>query len=380
MTKSANDKRVDPGTTLRPSSLPPVLRFQRPWLPPAAEIERYFERSRTERRFSNGGPCWQLLRDRLAERVGAHCVPVASATAGLMAAAGVLCERGREVLLPSFTFPATVQAALWAGLRPRLLDVSLEHWHLEPIELQRELTAQTGLVLAVSAFGTPPPPEVRTRWESICREAGVPLLVDSAAGFGARAADGLPIGRQGDVEVVSFHATKPFAIGEGGAVFTGDQVLRERIEAAINFGFGDQRAPGLNAKMSEVHAATGCAVLDHFDAIVERRRAHAAALRGLAAPGITFQAGAECSTWQFMPTAFARPEQRSAALRRLNGTVETRIYYEPIHLQERFAGLPRAASGCANSELLWQRLLCLPMANDLTEDEIQLIARGIRED
>ncbi|HEX5712325.1 MAG TPA: DegT/DnrJ/EryC1/StrS family aminotransferase, partial [Solirubrobacterales bacterium] len=243
-----------------------MIRFQRPALPPTAEIDRYLELARGERWFSNGGPCWRLLRDRLGERAGAYCVPVASGTLGLMAAlAAVLGEGGgpkRGALMPSFTFLATAQAAHWAGLQPRLADIDSGHWHLDPELVERALAGdhELGAVLAVSAFGTPPPPAVRERWESACRAAGVPLIVDSAAGFGAVAADGVPIGAQGDVEVVSFHATKPFAIGEGGAVFTRDAALRDRLELAVNFGFRPDRtvglAHGLNAKMSELHAAT----------------------------------------------------------------------------------------------------------------------------
>ena len=127
---------------------------------------------------------------------------------------------GAGQFLPSFTFPDRA-AALWNGLEPRLVDVEPRHWHLDPVALERELSALDGkvaVVLAVSSFGTPPPTAVRERWERACAQTGVPLVVDSAAGFGGLAADGRAIGAQGDVEVVSFHATKPFAIGEGEGV------------------------------------------------------------------------------------------------------------------------------------------------------------------
>jgi dTDP-4-amino-4,6-dideoxygalactose transaminase len=256
----------------------PSIRFQRPSLPSAAQIDRYLDLAREERWFSNGGPCWRLLRERLADRVGAYCVPVASGTLGLMAtiAAVVADARGSArlpgALLPSFTFLATAQAALWSGLQPRLMDIDPHHWHLDPARLERVLAegrGDAGLVLAVSTFGTPPPSETRLRWERACGSAGIPLIVDSAAGFGAIAEDGVPIGVQGDAEVVSFHATKPFAVGEGGAVFTRDRALCERVELAVNFGLRSDRSValemGLNAKMSELHAAAALAVLDDFD-------------------------------------------------------------------------------------------------------------------
>jgi dTDP-4-amino-4,6-dideoxygalactose transaminase len=365
----------------------PAVRFQRPSLPPAERIERHFARSREAHWLSNGGPCWQLLRDELAARTGSHCVPVASGTTGLMAAVAAVRAgtperaRARLALVPSFTFPATAQAALWAGLVPRLLDVDANHWHLDPDQLEQELDEhgdEVALVLAVSSFGTPPPPAVRRRWETTCRDAGVPLVVDSAAGFGATAADGVPIGAQGDVEVVSFHATKPFAIGEGGAVFTPDAALAERVELAVNFGLDADRmarmALALNGKMSELHAATALAVLEDFDATLAARRTAAEALRHAAHPSLTWQAGCERSTWQFIPAAHADRAERTAAEQRCQGTVETRRYYLPLHRMEAFRDAPLAAGGLVRTEALAARLLCLPMASDLTAEEVAQIA------
>jgi dTDP-4-amino-4,6-dideoxygalactose transaminase len=361
-----------------------VLRFQRPSLPPTDEIDRYLDLSREESWFSNGGPCWRLLQERLGDRVGAYCVPVASGTLGLMAAlAAALEPLGRpsaqaSALMPSFTFLATAQAAIWAGLEPRLLDVAPDHWHLDPALLESALAENGGCAaaIAVSAFGTPPPAETRLRWERACREAEVPLIVDSAAGFGATAEDGLPIGCQGDVEVVSFHATKPFAIGEGGAVFTRDRALYERLELAVNFGLRPDRTlglhHGLNAKMSELHAATALAVLDRLDAIVERRRAAAASIRRRAGDGVAWQAEAERSTWQFVPVALAGPEQRERLIAACDGRVEVRVYYEPLHAlePERWPAL----GDLATTDDLYGRLLCLPMANDLSDSEEDAIA------
>jgi len=364
-----------------------VIRFQRPELPPTTEIDRYLELSRGERWFSNGGPCWRLLRDRLSERAGAYCVPVANGTLGLMAAlAAVLEEPGagskRGALMPSFTFIATAQAAIWSGLEPRLADIAPDHWHLDPDLLERLLPTgdDLGVVLAVSAFGTPPPAETRRRWEHACRQAGLPLVVDSAAGFGAVAEDGVPVGAQGDVEVVSFHATKPFAIGEGGAVFTRDRALHERIERAVNFGFRADHTVavphGLNAKMSELHAATALAVLDRLDAILEQRRRAAAAIRERAAAGASWQAGCEHSTWQFVPVALASSEQRQRLLAACEERIQTRVYYEPLNeLAPEHSTV--AGPGVERTEDLHRRILCLPMANDLSPAEQETIAAAL---
>lgn len=365
------------------------LRFQRPMLPPAEQIEGYLSRSRSARWFSNGGPCWELLRERLAQRVDAYCIPVASGTAGLIAAVAAVLGDGRaphatEAILPSFTFPATAQAAIWNDLRPRLLDVDPDHWHLDAAALEHELTRRRGniaVVIAVSSFGTPPPAEVRHRWEAACRAAGVPLVVDSAAGFGAVAEDNRAVGAQGDVEVVSFHATKPFAVGEGGAVFTRDTAIRDRVQSAINFGFAPDRqvvsARAFNGKMSELHAAVALAVLDDLDRILNRRRSFAQRIRGAARSTLRWQWGCERSTWQFVPVAFEDRATREAAIRATAGTVDTRVYYEPLHLTESIASLGTVAPDVQVTEDLWERLLALPMANDLSERELELVMDAV---
>ena len=287
--------------------------------------------------------------------------------------------------MPAFTFPATAQAAIWGGHNPHLLDIDPVHWHLDATRLESALAGDRGdlsVVIAVGAFGTPPPAETRERWERACRAAGVPLIVDSAAGFGGVGDDGVSVGAQGDVEIVSFHATKPFAIGEGGAVFTRDRALYERIERGVNFGFAADRevttAMGLNAKMSELHAAVALAVLDDYDLILEHRRHMAQQIRSEADPGIAWQAGCERSTWQFVPAAFPDAQSRRNAEEACDGVIELRTYYQPLHTMKPFSDCPVLGGGLECTTDLRDRVLCLPMANDLSAHEISAIASVVR--
>jgi dTDP-4-amino-4,6-dideoxygalactose transaminase len=309
-----------------------------------------------------------------------------------MVAATSLREVGHNartsgVLMPSFTFLATAQAAIWGGFEPRLIDVDPAHWHIDASRLERVLLKRRGelaLVIAVCAFGTPPPSETRMRWERACQMAGVPLIIDSAAAFGALADDGVPVGAQGDVEVVSFHATKPFAIGEGGAVFTRDRALHEKIELAVNFGIRPDRSVanrmGLNAKMSEFHAAIALAVLDDYDLILKSRRHIAERIHAGADPSIKWQAGCERSTWQFVPVAFPDAEHRRRAEEACEGRIEARTYYEPLHMIEPFGDYPALDGGLSCTAELHDRVLCLPMANDLSDHEVLAISAILSPD
>jgi dTDP-4-amino-4,6-dideoxygalactose transaminase len=367
------------------------IRFQRPQLPSAGDIEHYLAAAREERWFSNRGPCHRLLTERLAAFLGRDIsvVLVANATLGLVLALRALIgetPRGSLVIVPSFTFPATAQAIRWNGLRPVWADVEPDGWHLDPHALGDALAthgSEVAAVLACSTFGTAPAAAQSAAWRELCAEAGVPLLVDSAPGFGSSDESGRLLGAQGDAEVFSFHATKPFAIGEGGAVTTADHELAALLTAMSNFSFGPDRevsSPfGLNAKLSEAQAAIGLAVLDRFDDVLHTRRIRADQLRAELEPaGYVFQAGARSSTWQFVPVLAPSADVRETVLAcSRSRDIEIRSYHAPLHLLPAFAS--HARERLPVTEELASRALSLPLANDLSETEGRRIVEVLLE-
>ena len=366
----------------------PDIRFLRPQLPSLDDIGRYFAAAEEKRWFSNFGPCHGLLTERLSAYVGqgAHCVLVANATLGLMVALRALVDRSgkdaSEVIVPSFTFPAVVEAITWCGLEPVFADIDADTWHLDPEQLESTIEtrgSRLAAVLACSTFGVAPPIAVRRRWETACAVGNTPLLVDSASGFGTVDELGQPIGRQGDVEVFSFHATKPFAMGEGGLIVTEDADLAAQMRLLSNFGLDERRTPlsrhGINAKLSELHAAVGLALLDDFDDALELRRSRAEQIRRpLEAAGYSFQPAAKSSTWQFIPTLSPTEEVREAALAHAAARgVELRTYFAPpLHQSPPFSSTPRLNALPVTVDFA-KRVLSLPLANDLTNDEADRI-------
>jgi dTDP-4-amino-4,6-dideoxygalactose transaminase len=353
-------------------------------LPAPEAIENYLSLAREERWFSNQGPCWRLLRERLSDAAGSHCVPVVNATLGLVVSIAALRARtprhGRQALVPSFAFAASAQAAVWNGFEPVFVDVDPEHWHLAPDSLERALAErerELAVVIALSSFGTPPPSDVRRRWEEACASAGIPLLVDSAAGFGARAEDGRAIGSQGDVEVVSFHAVKPLAAGEGGAVFTRDDEVAAEVLRLTEFAFDEHRSArrpdGLNAKMPEHTAAVALAALDEYPAALQARRKVAEQMLSGLPGGFLAQKGHELGTWQFVPVAAPSRVARTELFARAEGMMELRTYYDPLHEMPAFADCARVGRLPVTSDL-GGRMVSLPLAADFTADEIALVA------
>jgi dTDP-4-amino-4,6-dideoxygalactose transaminase len=356
-----------------------VLRFQSPELPGLDEVQRYYALSEEAGWFSNNGPCVRMLERRCGDAVGLEPagVTVNNATSGLMvalrAALGDPDPRRPFVAVPSFTFVASVTAIVWAGWTPLFVDVDAADWHVDAPALEALVARRGELagVLLCSTFGTSLSVDRRRETDELVGALGVPVVVDSAAGFGAVDEAGRPLGDQGDVEVFSFHATKPFAIGEGGLLTSTSSGLLARARELANFGFDERRALpgqiGLNAKMPELEAAMGLAVLDNFDAVLETRRRSANwLLDELTLHGAVRQVGNEGSTFQFVPLLMPDVDTRDRLLDlALHAKVELKVYFSPpMHRVARFRSFPVLGTLDATDGLAG-RIICLPMANNM---------------
>jgi dTDP-4-amino-4,6-dideoxygalactose transaminase len=213
----------------------------------------------------------------------------------ILASAGRGGDDRPLAILPAFTFVATASAVEQCGYRPHVADVQREDWTLAPQALARHpMLHRIGLVVAVSPFGRP---VAQAAWAEFRRTTGIPVVIDAAAGFEALGAQ--PGQLAGDIPVaLSFHATKAYATGEGGAVVTTDAQLAARVTRALNFGFyedRESRGPSTNGKMSEYHAAVGLAGLDEWPS---RARAFRAVAEEYVAQLATVGLGGRAvSTW-----------------------------------------------------------------------------------
>ena len=364
-----------------------LIRFQAPTLPTLREVEPWFAEAERLRWYSNGGPCVARLERACADRLGLEHpgVAVNNATSGLMVAlrACLGTPQGDRhlVAVPSFTFIASVNAVKWAGFEPVFIDVEPDDWQLCEASLDRLRSLHGSLagVLQCSTFGTAPSRARRTSMAAAALDLGLPVVVDSAAGFGAVDEEDCTLGDQGDAEVFSFHATKPFAVGEGGLVTSRSAAVIDSLAELINFGFDHNRSVtghlGINGKMPELTAAVGLAVLDRFDDVLARRRTAAGWLRSELEPAdVVFQAGSTGSTFQFVPVALPTAESRNLLLQKAHDArIEVRAYFDPpMHQLPAFAS-SRRAGDLPVTESLSRRIVGLPMANDISAASLERI-------
>ena len=343
----------------------------RPDIPPLADWAPILAEAYREQRFTNFGPLSRRLEQLLGETWGgpdAACVVTSSGTAAL---AAPLIARGvsGRVILPAFTFPATLSAVRMAGGEPVLADVSPIDWRLDAETLRRGLDA-TGARAAIvlCPFG------LRSDFEPHARlmaSRGGTLVVDNAAGLGVA---GRPVQLSPHAyEACSLHATKPFAVGEGGVVFA-HRSQEEDLRRALNFGLvpgspADLRGWGINGKLSELHAAVGLAAACGFEGRLARRRSlvarYVAAVRGK--PGVTACTDPDAGAWQFFPVLLpdAGAAERFVAESAARG-METRRYYAPA-----LSSLPdvERLGPCPVAEGLAARMCCVPVYSSATEPE-----------
>jgi dTDP-4-amino-4,6-dideoxygalactose transaminase len=356
----------------------------RPTVPHPDQVAAHVERILVSGVLTNG-PYVRDLERRAAEYLGVrHAVAVSSCTAGLMLVLRASGLSG-DVITPSFTFAATAHAVAWNGLRPVFADIDPETLTLSPHAALRALTVRTSAILATHIFGTPCDTEALGE---AARSHGIRLFYDAAHAFGSRRG-GIPIGSFGDAEVFSLSPTKTLVAAEGGIIATDDDVLAERCRIGRDYanpGDYDCRFVGLNARMSELHAATALDGLDGLDDRVDRRNAiaeryHQALGR---VPGIGFAVVSDGDRSTFKdftvlvdPAEFGRTASDLAEFLAGAG-IETRRYYSPpVHKMQAYRSVTIPGADLLYTEEAASRVISLPIWSDMADADVDRVAGSI---
>lgn len=363
------------------------LYVTRPFLPPLEECLPYFEQIWESRVLTNRGPLHDELERALAEYLGVeHLSLFANGTLALITAFQAL-RIGGEVVTTPFSFAATAHSLLWNGMRPVFADIREDGYNLDPDRIEAVLTPQTTAILAVHCYGNPCDTE---RIQQVADRHGLKVIYDAAHAFGVRR-NGETILRQGDLSVLSFHATKVFNTFEGGAIVCRDAEMKRRIDFLKNFGFADEVtivAPGINGKMNELQAAIGLMQLKHMPEVTARRRRIDALYRELlaGAAGITCLATGDGVEWNYayfpVRVGAGAAFTRDGLYHRLREhEVYARRYFFPlISEMPMYRDLPSAApEGLPFARRASEEILCLPIFPEMTDEDARRVAELITE-
>ena len=294
----------------------------------------------------------KLFEKKCGEYLGVkEVVAVSSATSGLMLAVKALGLTG-EVIVPSFTFTATVHSLIWNGLTPVFVDCEEGTYNIDVRQIEKKITPKTSAIMPVYIFGNPPRMK---ELAEIAEKHCLKLVFDSAQAFGAEYG-GIRAGEFGDCEVFSLSPTKVLTAIEGGLVTTNNIKLAEYLRKARDYGKCGENieSVGLSARMSELHALVGLKNLANVEKCLKTRRELISLYQGLLKDinGISFQEvlPGNKSSGNYM-VIFVDEERFGMSRDKLcealkAENIETKKYFYPaVHMQEAYRAIREAYEG-----------------------------------
>ncbi|MGI8682205.1 MAG: DegT/DnrJ/EryC1/StrS family aminotransferase [Mycobacteriales bacterium] len=338
------------------------------------------------------GPTGRAFEQRFAALCGSrHALAVNNCTAALhLVFAGYGAGPGDEVIVADYTFPATGHAVMYTGATPVFADVRPDIWTVEPAAAEAAITPRTVGIVAVDAFGQPADyDELRV----IASRHGLWLVQDAACSAGATYR-GRPAGSLGDAACFSFHGRKGITSGEGGAITTDDDALAAKTRKLHFFGLdsafaraGSSELPvpvfdelGYNYKLSEIAAAVVSVQLDRLPELLRARHRVAAGygelLGDLEQLVLPVQLADRRTVWQsYVLTLSAGIDRGRVAGELRSRGIQCTFGTYASHVQPLYGDRPP----CPVSADVFRRHLAIPMHANLTDAQVEIVAKAVRE-
>jgi dTDP-4-amino-4,6-dideoxygalactose transaminase len=348
-----------------------------PSLPPLSEYVHLLEGVWERGILTHNGPLVQQLEKDLIDYLNVkNLVAVTNGTIAIQLAIRALDLSG-EIITTPFTWIATVSAIKWEKCKPVFVDVQPDTFNIDPQKIEEKITENTSAILPVHVFGNPCDLEAIQR---ISDKHNLKVIYDAAHAMCVNY-KGRSILEYGDISATSFHATKIFQSGEGGACITTDDKLNERLRRLRFFGHDENKDivdEGMNGKMTEVHAALGLANLKWLkDVLRDRREKYGLYMDLLGKSGfIEFQKfPADSYNYSYMPVLFENEQQMLVVADRLNKhNIYPRRYFYPSLNTVEFLSVKEKYPVSVD---LASRILCLPLFYTLKKIDIEYICNLI---
>nr|WP_316927856.1 DegT/DnrJ/EryC1/StrS family aminotransferase [Bizionia argentinensis] len=348
-------------------------------MPKQEDYNALLKRSWDTQWITNRGDLVKELESKIKETFNIpYMIATTNGTLPLQIAIKALGLTG-EIITTPFSYIATSSVIAWEGCKPVFADIDPETFNIDPSKIEAQITAKTSGIIATHVFGNPCDIEAM---DKIAQKYNIKVIYDAAHCFGVEY-KGKSVFNYGDVSTCSFHATKIFHTGEGGAMFTKDLELFETLYYKHNFGHNgpeEFHGLGINAKMSELQAAMGLAVFPHFNEILKRRhQLYNVYIENLkVSDQLQFQKIREYTAYNcaYFPVVFLSEDILDLVKNVLNGEsiFPRRYFYPSLNTVSYLNG-----ESMPISESLSKRILCLPLYFDLKEDDVLQICRLIHK-
>ena len=349
-----------------------MIKVTKTFLPNQSEFQAILQSSWDQHWITNRGPLVLELEEKLLAYLNANqIILTTNGTLPLQIALKVLGNQG-EIITTPFSYIATTSAILWENCTPVFVDIHPDFLTIDETKIEAAITEKTTAILVTHVFGNPCQVEVI---QAIAIKHNLKVIYDAAHCFGVTY-NNESIFNFGDISSCSFHATKLFHTGEGGALFFSDKALYESLFYSHNFGHNgphDFSGVGTNAKMSELQAAMGLAVLPYMDEILSQRKV----IVDFYNNNIDFSKVRtfvirENTQWNYSyyPIIFESEEKLLQVEKALNqAQIFPRRYFYPSLNTISFA----SGKSMPVSEKIASSVLCLPLYAGLTDNETKEI-------
>lgn len=333
---------------------------------------------------SNNGPMLRRFEEELAAYLNAENIAVVSSGfEALLLALKALDNGNKKVVLPSYTYIATLNSIVQSQLIPVLCDICPDSFTIDPEKLEEILCRdqEIGYVVPVNVFGVPPDMEAIVR---LARKHNVLVAYDNAHGFGTECFASKTT-KEVEVEVFSLHATKTLPAIEGGLVVSENINIINEVKRLRNHGISSrpgETAPGFNSKMDELRAIVGLSSIRNFESALERRRNYALQIReAFSRNGDVFisQSIPEGVKSNFQNIGVLCPPAKIIGLGKIIGKfaefgIGVRSYFDPpMHHIGSFG----AGSIFPVTQQTWERLISFPIHARMTEEDLLFLCEGI---
>lgn len=342
------------------------------FVPPMEEYASILQTSWDKKWLTNRGPLLLELEEKLKSHLGINFITITNnGTIPLQIAIKAL-ELSGEIITTPFSYVATTGAIVWENCTPVFVDIHPEYLTIDETKIEEAITEKTSAILATHVFGNPCDVE---KIGAIAKKYNLKVVYDAAHCFGVKY-KGQSVFNYGDVSTCSFHATKIFHTGEGGAMVCNNQELHDKLFYHHNFGHNGPYAfhgVGINAKASELQAALGLAVYNHMEEIIaQRKKICTLYFENLKNPEIKVLQLREHIEWNYhyFPVLFASEEKCLNAIQifNANGIFPRRYFYPSLNT------IPYVKHNTlAISESVSSRVLCLPLYHYLEMEDVQSI-------